>query len=360
MGNAPAIHQLVAGYAVSDAISNEARVLRDLFRSWGHVSEIFCEPPCIAVTLRKDCRAAAQLAPAVRPEDVCVLHLSIGSGVNDLFAALPCRRAIIYHNMTPADYFRGINESIAADLARGRKQAAALAGSASVVMADSRFNAAELQALGYPPATVLPLVLDFGRIRARPDRALLRQFDDGKVNVMFVGRCVPNKRLDDLLSAFYYFQRFVEPESRLILAGSSAGLEKYLMLLQARAHELGLRDVVFMGSVPQDRLNAIYESADLFLCLSEHEGFCIPLIESLAHDVPVLAYAAAAVPETLDGAGVLCREKRWDLLAEMMGRLARDPALRGAVLARQRERLARYERQDLPGTLRQCLAPLLD
>ncbi len=354
-----AIHQLVAGFADADAISNEALVLRAIFRAWGRAAEIFCVPHCISPTLRPEGRDAAQLAAAVRPDDLAILHLSIGSAVNEIFAALPCRRAIIYHNITPAEYFRGINESIAADLAWGRRQAAALAGTAAVVMADSRFNAAELAALGYGPVRILPLLLDFSRIRARPDQAVRRQFGDGKANILFVGRCAPNKRLEDLLCAFYYFQNFVEPDSRLILAGSSTGLERYLMLLQVRAHELGLRDVLFLGSVPQATLNACYACAGLFLGMSEHEGFCIPLIESLAHDVPVLAYAAGAVPETMDGAGILFREKRWTLVAEMMGALLRNPALRQAVLAKQSARLASYESLDLERELREGLAPLL-
>lgn len=353
------IHQLVAGFAPGDAISNEALVLRSIFRSWGHASEIFCEPSRISPTLSREGRPAEQLAATIGPGDIALLHLSIGSAVNEIFAALPCRRALIYHNITPAAYFRGINDAIAADLHWGRKQMAALAGTASVVMADSRFNAAELAALGYPPARVLPLLLDFNRIRAKPDRALLQHFGDGKKNILFVGRCAPNKRIEDLLSAFYYFQNFVEPDSRLILAGAHTGLEMYQMLLQTRARELNLRDVLFLGSVPQAKLNACYARASLFLCLSEHEGFCIPLIESMAHGVPILGYSAGAVPETLDGAGILFPEKRWDIVAEMMGRLLRDPALRQAVLARQRERLARYESRNLEQELREALAPLM-
>ncbi|MBU4198946.1 MAG: glycosyltransferase [Verrucomicrobia bacterium] len=354
-----AIHQLVAGFASGDAISNEARVLRALFRSWGYESEIFSEPRCISPVLRQDAHDIAQLAAAARTDDLALLHLSIGSVVNDLFAALPCRRTMIYHNMTPATYFQGINESISRDLVQGRKQARALAGAASVVMADSHYNADELAALGYGAVQVLPLLLDFSRIRARPDRGILRTFNDGKANILFVGRCVPNKRIEDILSAFHYFQKCVEPDSRLILVGSHAGLEKYHMLLKAMAHDLGLRNVQFTGSVSQEVLSACYEAADLFLCMSEHEGFCIPLIESMTYDVPILAYAAAAVPETLGGAGVLFQEKRWDLISEMMGHLHRNPDLRKAVLVKQRQRLAGYESLNLEDELRNCLASLL-
>ena len=354
-----AIHQLTAGFAASDAISNEARVLRALFRSWGYESDIFSEPRCIAPMLRKEARDAAQLASSAGPDDLAILHLSIGSIVNDLFASLPCRRAIVYHNMTPAEHFRGINESIAGNLAWGRKQVHALADAASVVMAVSRYNAAQLEAEGYGPVHILPLLLDFKRIRTRPDRSTQRTLDDGKANILFVGRCVPNKRIEDILSAFYYFQKFIKPDSRLLLVGSHTGLEKYLVLLETMAHDLELDQVLFMGSVSQEVLSACYKTADLFLCMSEHEGFCIPLIESMTHDVPVLAYAAAAVPETLDGAGVLFREKRWDLIAEMMGSLLRNPGLRQAVLMKQQQRLARYEHLNLEHELRDCLDPLL-
>ncbi|MBP7829920.1 MAG: glycosyltransferase family 4 protein [Kiritimatiellae bacterium] len=355
-----AIHQLVAGFSHGDAISNEALVLRGIFRAWGHESEIFCEARRILPELRGEARDIAGAKEAFRPDDVAFLHLSIGSPVNDLFAELPCRKAILYHNITPPEYFRGIQEQIAHNLAKGREQARRLAGAAQVVLADSRFNADELEAWGFGPAGVLPLVLDLARLRDPADRAVLKEYDDGMVNVLFVGRCVPNKRIEDCLAAFHYFQRYVEPASRFIHAGSFAGVEHYHAMLLTMMRDLRLQNVELIGSVRQDELNACYKSADLFLCMSEHEGFCIPLIESLVHDVPVLAYAAAAVPGTLDGAGVLFREKQFDLAAEMMGRLARDEALRGAVLKGQRERLARFEARDLAAELRTHLAPLLD
>ena len=354
-----AIHQLVAGFSHGDAISNEALVLRGIFRAWGFESEIFCEAKRILPELRDEARDLATHRDAFRPDDVALLHLSIGSVVNDLFPELPGRKAILYHNITPPEFFRGVQEQIAHLLARGLEQAHALHGAASVVLADSRFNAKQLTSWGYRGAQVFPLALDLAKLRERPDRATLKEYDDGLVNILFVGRCVPNKRLEDALAAFHYFQRYVEPASRFIHAGSFAGVEQYHALLLTMMRDLRLQNVDLIGSVRQDELNACYRSADLFLCMSEHEGFCIPLMESLVHDVPVLAYAAAAVPDTLDGAGVLFREKRFDLVAEMMGRLVRDPKLREAVLAGQRERLARFEQRDLSAELRGHLSPLL-
>lgn len=354
-----AIHQFVAGFNSGDAISNEACVLRGIFRDWGFASDIFCELRRITSKLRKEVRDVATAAPFIRPDDVVLLHLSIGSPVNDAFRRLPCRKALLYHNITPPEFFRGVQEQIAAHLRQGREQVVALAGVAGVNLAVSEFNAAELRALGYTNVGVLPLILDFDQLRHDANRATRAEYADGLINILFVGRGAPNKRIDDLVEAFSYFQKFVEPNSRLIHVGSYAGLEQYHALVFTRIRELHLKNVELTGTISQAQLNACYQSADVFLCLSEHEGFCIPLIEAMVHDVPILAYAAGAVPETLAGAGVLFKEKRYDLIAEMLGRLVRDEHLRQSVLAAQRARLARYEHRDLAAELRQRLAPLL-
>lgn len=354
-----AIHQFTAGFTARDAISNEALVLRKVFRKWGVKSDIYSETRRILPELRSEALDVSEAAATIQPGDVVLLHLSIGSVMNEVFAALPCRKAILYHNITPREFFRGVNEPVARSLENGRKQARALAGVATVTMACSRFNAAELEAMGYRGVGVLPLMLDFDQLRLAPDRRMLRRLGDGKTNVLFVGRGVPNKRLEDVLTAFAFFQGGVQPDSRLILAGSYAGMERYHAMLKIQVRNLRLKDVEFVGALRQEELNAAYRAAGLFLCMSEHEGFCIPLIESLCFGVPVLAYATAAVPETLDGSGVLFREKRFPDVAEMMGRLTTDQALRQAMLARQHERFARYTAQDLEGSLRAQLAPLL-
>ncbi len=354
-----AIHQFVAGFSNGDAISNEAAVMRGIFRSWGYESRIYSEPRRILPELRKEAHDINRYRQSAGPDDVLLLHLSIGSIVNDIFAELPGRKVILYHNVTPPEYFRGIQEEIAANLARGREQIKALAETAEVVLADSRFNAKELESMGYGKVSVLPLVLDLDRVRDRPSRRVTREYCDGLINILFVGRCVPNKRIEDALCAFHYFQRYVEPGSRFIHVGSYAGMEQYHAYLLTQARELQLENVVFTGSVRQDELNAFYRSAHVFLCMSEHEGFCIPVIESMALDVPVLAYDAAAIPETMNGAGVLFSEKRFDLISEMMGNLSRTCDLRKSVLEGQSERIARYEDRDPSEELRELLSPLL-
>ena len=356
-GRMQAIHQLVAGYAESDAISNEARVLRGIFRSWGRESAIFSERKRISPRVRNEVHDVS--GAAWRPDDIALLHLSIGSPVNDAFAALPCRKAILYHNITPSSFFTHYQAQTAALLADGRRQVESLAHAASVVMADSAYNARELEAAGYPPATVLPLVLDFAALRGPRDEAWFRRWKDGRRNILFVGRVAPNKRHEDLLAAFAYFQKTVCPLSRLLLVGSFLGMETYQSLLVAKAKEFDLAYVDFTGSVSQARLLASYDAADAFLCLSDHEGFCIPVLEAMVRGVPVLAYDAGAVAETMDGAGILFKEKRFDWIAETLGRVCEDPALRQAIVAGQNARVARYEARDLAREIHAALAPLL-
>lgn len=354
-----AIHQLVAGFSRGDAISNEAMVMRALFRSWGFDSDIFCERRRILPELRAEAVDLPDLRGRCTPEDVVLLHLSIGSQANDLFGELKARKALLYHNITPPEYYQLVQPATAADLARGRKQAAGLAGSAAVNLADSDFNSRELTGWGYPPSAVFPLMLDFDKLERGVDRAVMRHYGDGRTNILFVGRCAPNKKLEDVISAFAYFQKGVEPNSRLILAGSFAGTERYHRLLVTMTRDLKLDNVVFTGSIPQPQLNACYRSAHVFLCMSEHEGFCIPLVESLVHRVPVLAFSACAVPETLGGAGVLFTAKKFEAVAEMMGRMIRDSALRAALLVRQDKRVQELKSRHLGQELLTHLAPLM-
>jgi len=235
----------------------------------------------------------------------------------------------------------------------------ALSKTARVNLADSQFNASELVAAGFENPQVLPLLLDRSNWKGPVDRRIPRSLDDGFTNILFVGRCAPNKRIEDLIFTLYFSQQCVNRSTRLIHVGSAAGLERYQALLKTKARELKVEHVVMAGAVRADELRGYYQAADVFLCLSEHEGFCIPLLEAMGHDVPVIAYDAGAVSETLDGSGVLIREKRFEVIAETVERVAADHRLRDGIVRGQRERLRRYEKLDIPGMMKSALAPLL-
>jgi len=353
-----ALHQFVSGYSKGDAISNEARYMRTLFRAWGYDSEIFCEAGRILPEFRKDVRDIHSYNPTA--DAVVLLHLSIGSLVNDVFASIPGKKAILYHNITPHHYFAAMQPQTAQFLKWGREQMRHLAGTANVNMAVSQYNAIELEENGYRDVRILPIVLDFEHLHVKPDRSIFRHYEDGRTNILFVGRCAPNKRIDDLVMTFEHYHKHIDTNSRLLLVGSYAGTESYYGLVRTLARNHGLSEhVLFKGSATQAELIAFYQLADLFLCTSEHEGFCIPLVEAMHFHLPVLAYDAGAIAETLDGAGVLYREKKMAEVAEMMHRMMTDTALRSAVIAKQDERLKRYQDQNLEELLRSHLAPLL-
>ncbi len=356
-----AIHQFVAGFRRGDAISQAAVVMRRRFRAWGRDAEIVCEARRTDPQERHEIRDLADIVPGLAPGDVVILHLSIGTPVNLVFAGLKCRKVVLYHNVTPAHYFRFCNPALAADLELGRRQAETLAGTAAVNLADSVFNASELTAMGYRDVRVLPLMIDVDAYTpGQADAAMRRRLSDGALNILFVGRSVPNKHIEDLLSVVHLLQGGSAPNARLVHVGSRAGLEAYHTLLMARVRALGLRDTRFLGTVTPAELNACYATAHAFLCLSRHEGFCAPLIEAMLHDVPVFALNAAAVPETLAGAGVLFGQPDFPLIAETIGRVLDDPALRRSIVNRQQVRLASFRQRDLDRELREALAPVLD
>ncbi len=354
-----AIHQFVAGFARHDAISNEANLFRNIFRQWGFSSEIFCDPANTSRDLCGDIKDIHSASSAINPEDIVLLHLSIGSIANMIFASLPCRKVILYHNITPAHYFQFTNPQIAAQLQRGREQVAMLAGEANINLAVSAFNAKELSDMGYKDVRVLPIVIDTELMQTPPTQKLVDRLRDGLLNVIFVGRCTPNKKIEDVLRTFAWLQKNITPLCRLIQIGSKAGNERYHAMLLAMCKEWQLANVTFTGSVSQADLHAYYRTADVFLCMSEHEGFCIPLIESMLYDVPIVAMQEAAVPETLDGAGIVLSERRFDVAAETIYRLKQDATLRASVIEGQRHRITRYQSRNLENELRAALGPIL-
>jgi glycosyltransferase involved in cell wall biosynthesis len=205
--------------------------------------------------------------------------------------------------------------------------------------------------MGFDPTAVLPVVPDFSHLSWPPDLWVLAAFDDRATNVLFVGRIAPNKRQDNLIRHFAAYQRRFNPDARLLLAGTAEGFEGYQIQLRALAARLGAREVHFVGQVTNEQLCALYDVADLFLCASEHEGFCVPLVEAFHAGVPVMALARAAVPETLDGGGVLFDTTDPDRVAAAMHELLSDAARLDRVLEAQDAALARLEGADFASTL---------
>lgn len=353
-----AVHQLLAALAPGDAISNQALLIQSHLRAAGFGSELFAEKlhPKIATRARPLWQYAAHASSG----DVWLLHFSIGSAASRLFATLAGRRVLLYHNVTPAEWFLRYSRALALQCDEGRRELGTLARAADLGLGVSEFNRRELEAAGFRHTAVFPLIPDVG-LPERPHSPVFRSMlRDGRDNILFVGRISPNKRIEDLIRVFAVYQRFVRPASRLLLAGDYGGHERYYDALLRMVHELRLDEVLFTGHLEGDDLRACYAAADVFLCLSEHEGVGVPLLEAMSFGLPVLAFEATAVRETLRGGGMLLREKRPEVVAELIDLLLRDTRLRNAVLATQRRVVLGLAGIDYSKLILERLAPVLE
>ncbi len=352
------VHQLLATLSYGDAIGNEALAIQAHLRQAGYASDIFAEG--VHPRVAQLARPLWEYRSVSSPETLCVFHFSIGGAAGPMIYHAPDRLAIIYHNITPPQWFIGFHRLLAQLCYHGRRELAAFAPRTELALGDSEFNRHELEEAGYTQTGVLPIVMDFS-VYGRPSSPLVhRLYDDDRTNIVFVGRVIPNKKIDDLIRVFAIYQRFLDPRARLLLVGDHRGQERYLDRLKEMVAALDVREVVFTGHVDQDELLAHYRLADVFLCLSEHEGYCVPLVEAMHFGVPVVAYAAGAVPDTLRGGGVLLQDKSPELVAELLHMLVTDGNLRRRVLATQERAMTEIRATDFGELLRARLAPVLE
>jgi glycosyltransferase involved in cell wall biosynthesis len=345
----PRVHQVLATLGYGDAIGHEVLGIQRVLRGAGYESEIFVEtadPRLEDLTI--DYR---EMVGAIAPDDILIHHFSIGSRASRTAYALPGRMALVYHNITPPGYFVGIHRDLVKLCFRGRRELTAYVARCELALGDSEYNRQELETLGFSRNAVLPVVPDFTHLDGEPNRLLAADFDDGWTNLMFVGRVIPNKRFETIIRAFHAYRTRHNPRSRLLLVGSYSGFERYLAMLHALVARLGTPDVHFLGHISNEELTAFYDVADLFLCASAHEGFCVPIIEAFYKRVPVVAYASTAVPATMDGGGVLYDTTDPIEIARLVAAVLDDPVLEDAVLASQDAALERLQRRNFGGTL---------
>ena len=343
------VHQVLATLGYGDAIGHEVLGIRRVLRAAGFTSEIYVETADPRLEpLTRDYR---DLRETSAPDDVFIHHFSLASKASRTAFALPSRMILVYHNITPPEYFAGIHQPLALLCWAGRRELGAYVRRCDLALGDSEFNRQALEALGFPNTDVLPVVPSLVHLDVEPDVALASQFDDAWTNLLFVGRIIPNKRIEDLIRFFHAYRTIHNPRSRLLIVGSYGGFESYLAMLHALTASLGTPDVHFTGQVTNTELAAFYEVADLFLCASDHEGFCVPLIEAFHERIPVVAYAATAVPATMDGGGVLYDRKEPSAVAAIIDALVDSDELRDSVLRAQDAALDRLITRDFGGTL---------
>jgi glycosyltransferase involved in cell wall biosynthesis len=340
------IHQVLAAASPRDAITTVALEYRDVLRRVGP-SEVYARHVSPG--------SAAEVLPlseygAGGSRGLLVYHSSIGEPtVSSFLLARPEPIVLVYHNITPAKYFVGIDDTFAELLMLGRLELEAMRHRVVLSIAASHFNAAELEAIGYEDVRVIPPVVDpFRLLRTVPDAPTVKYLDrelNGPL-LLFVGQLLPHKRPDLLVKAMHIAATYLGLDARLLLVGQNR-FASYADAVSAQIRELNLANVHVVGSVEDARLAAMYRRATAFVTVSEHEGFCVPLLESLAFDVPVLARACAAIPETIGEGGLLLPE--WagaELVAEAIERVVRDDGLRRELVAGGRGRLHQLTKVD--------------
>lgn len=339
------VDQLLSGAGPHDAITTEALAFRGYFRRWGwggtdHAARI-------APGLNGSIAEMASLRP--RPDDVLLIHHSAGAPRLAELLALPNPKLVLYHNVTPAQWLWDHAPIVALHCALGREQLPELVAAADLAAADSEFNAAELRMLGARRTEVIPLLVEPDRLG--PPSAEPETPHTGAPTVLFVGRLSPHKRQDEVIRAFALYRRHRAPDARLVLVGDPI-TAAYADSLRSLAAALAPGAVRIESGLDPHELGQRYREADAFLCLSAHEGFCIPLLEAFHFGIPVIARPSGAIPETVGDAALLIEDADLAVVAELLHLVVTDTALRLELSRRGKRRLGGFAPQIVADRLR--------
>jgi L-malate glycosyltransferase len=347
------IVQLHAGFADGDAISRESRILHGLFQKFGYESRLYAVGGRISPTMTELCRPLDEYRN--EPGDIVVHHYGVASPATEAFLNAAGPKILVYHNITPAEFFRGFDDDLAVRLAAARADLATVARRSDAVWAVSEFDAAEVAGLGIANVRVFPLLFSTQDFDLPPDPRIARLFAEPMKNILFVGRIAPNKTIEDLILAFAWYKRRINRRSRLLIVGSQRTTPRYYAMLRMLAMEMGLQDVFFEGFASPAGLCTYYGHADVFVCPSRHEGYCLPLVEAMFKGVPVIARNCGGMPEAMGGAGVLYDDLAPGELAELIHRVIEDAPLRTRILDSERDRVSEILRRKPEDELRQHL-----
>ncbi|MSS10799.1 glycosyltransferase family 4 protein [Clostridium sp. WB02_MRS01] len=333
--------QLLPVLHFGDAVGNHTVALYETLKKAGYQTEIY--------TGNIDKGVYGNIAKPletleINEKDIAILHLAIGTELNYEFANYPCKKILVYHNITPPNFFGSEDRAIAEFSRKGLESVAYLADKVDYCLAVSEFNKNDLIKMGYKcPIDVMPILIPFSDYEKKPDKQTMERYSDGKTNLVFVGRVVQNKKQEDVIEAFAYYQKYYDNNARLFIVGGYDEAGSYYKYLKSYVHKLGVNEVVFTNKIAFSELLAYYNLADCFLCMSEHEGFCVPVVESMYFHVPVIAYNACAVPDTLGKGGIILDKKEPLITAGVINRIITDCPLRENIISNQNEQMRSFE-----------------
>src|SRR6516165_7809948 len=345
------VHQFHSTASVGDAVTNSLFFVQSMLRGSGFESEIFSEhihrALCSRVRRLEDLR--------LTEHDLLLIHHSMGHDALARLADLRCRKFLVYHNITPPQFFEE-EDPYRPYSVKGYSQLALCRDIVESAIAVSSFNARQLCQRGFGDVTVIPLLKDFAAIRDAPHSRMPYYDESALFRLLFVGRIVPHKCQHELIEFVNRVRSIGRVPLELVLVGYFDPATGY----EARLDELVLgsgldEHVKITGQVTDEELFGWYRAASTYVSLSEHEGFGVPLIEAMAFDLPVIAYASSAVSETLGGAGIVIPDKNPATILEHLVRLHEDRRFRGDIIRSQRRRLLRFSRGRIEAELRDWL-----
>ena len=331
------IVQLLPNIRPGDAVSNDALLLRSLLLPYDSESRIYAK--VIGAGLSSEAVRSVSRFPSLGEKDLLIYHMSVGDDVSRIVEQQSCRKVMVFHNITPPSFFEPYSREYTTACERGYAELERLRFQFDFVICDSDFNRRELERLGYDcPMAVCPVLIPMEDYAGEADEYTLQKYGDGRTNILFVGRLAPNKRQEDVIAAFAAYREKYDPDARLILAGADS-IKPYTLRLREYARALQLPHVKLTGLVSFPVLLALYRRSSALLCMSGHEGFCVPLVEAMHFDLPIVARDTSAVGETLGGSGVLLPDNDPEAAADALHRILSHEEYREALLAGQRQRL---------------------
>jgi len=340
------VEQFLPAFHYGDAIGNSTLAFHRYLLDRGIKSKI------ISLTIDESmAEFALPFSDYVEDEDsIKILHFAIPSELTDFFLKVKGKKVMIYHNITPSSFFIDFSDELVKFTLEGRKHLERLNECFDLSIAVSNFNAEELKLLNFKNVKKIPLMVNLDEYKQPFNKPFYDLIKDDRKNIVFVGRISPNKKIEDLIKVLFYYKKYISPSIRLIIAGKIDSLPKYFQAVRDLASRFLLtsEDIIFTGHIPFDELLSVYKLGDVFLSMSEHEGFCLPLIESSFFKVPVVAFNAGAVSETLKGSGLIFNEKKTELVAGLLENIINDNELRLKINKKQEKLIELYLNEAQP------------
>ena len=330
------IDQFLPQLRPGDALGNHALAMRKVLEAFGP-SDIFVEQA--DPSLRRLVKDYRQYVPA--SDSAVVYHAAIGSLMAQHLLNLNTRIILDYHNVTPAHFLAPYDIRATSLALTGRIEISQFAKRAVLAIGHSDYSLSELHGMGFEEIAKVPVLGDLGSYDTEPNESLLRKLRAGKkgTDLLFVGRISPHKRQEDVIKVFIAYKQYFDPGARLFLVGGGSS-ERYSTALEDFIARMGVEDVELTGPIPTTDLHSHYRNADVFVSMSEHEGFCVPLLEAMRFEIPIIAFASTAIPETLGDAGVLFQVKRYEQIAAMIHLIQSEERIRGRLITKGSQRFS--------------------